>query len=200
VPDEVLTDNGKQFTARFNKGGGEVLFDRICRENGIEHRLTKPRSPTTTGKVEWWHQTIQREMLEDEGPFPDLAAAQAAVDRWRSEYNTARPHQSLDMAFPADRSIASRPGPGPAGGLDTTTTHHRSGRLPVTLAVAYSAALAGVLHSGFGATTCCGRNKHGERLTRIRAAADRAHHRFYAGAVRLWPCVGRAVHLVRRQG
>jgi transposase InsO family protein len=27
------------------------LFDRICRENGIEHLLTAPRSPTTTGKI-----------------------------------------------------------------------------------------------------------------------------------------------------
>jgi hypothetical protein len=32
VPEELLTDNGKQFTDRFGKGG-EVLFDRICREN-----------------------------------------------------------------------------------------------------------------------------------------------------------------------
>jgi transposase len=40
VPDEVLTDNGKQFTDRFGKGG-EVLFDRICRDNGITHRLTQ---------------------------------------------------------------------------------------------------------------------------------------------------------------
>jgi transposase InsO family protein len=29
-----------------------VLFDRICRENGIRHILTAPRSPITTGKVE----------------------------------------------------------------------------------------------------------------------------------------------------
>ena len=42
VPGEVLTDNGKQFTDRFGKGG-EVLFDRICRDNGIIHRLTAPR-------------------------------------------------------------------------------------------------------------------------------------------------------------
>jgi transposase InsO family protein len=28
-----------------------VLFERICRENGITQRLTKPRSPTTTGKI-----------------------------------------------------------------------------------------------------------------------------------------------------
>jgi hypothetical protein len=37
VPEEVLTDNGKQFTDRFGKGG-EVLFDKICRYNGITHR------------------------------------------------------------------------------------------------------------------------------------------------------------------
>jgi transposase len=30
VPEEILTDNGKQFTDRFGKGG-EVLFDKICR-------------------------------------------------------------------------------------------------------------------------------------------------------------------------
>ncbi len=49
VPDEVLTDNGKVFTGRFGPGDGEMLFDRVCRENGIKHRLTRPRSPTTTG-------------------------------------------------------------------------------------------------------------------------------------------------------
>jgi hypothetical protein len=27
----------------------EVLFDRICRENGIRHLLTAPRSPSTDG-------------------------------------------------------------------------------------------------------------------------------------------------------
>jgi transposase InsO family protein len=49
APEEVLTDNGKQFSDRFGRGG-EVLFDKICRRNGITHRLTQPRSPTTTGK------------------------------------------------------------------------------------------------------------------------------------------------------
>jgi transposase len=59
VPEEVLTDNGKVFTGRFHKPGVpvEVLFDRICRENGITHRLTKIHSPTTTGKIERLHQT-----------------------------------------------------------------------------------------------------------------------------------------------
>ena len=80
-----------------------MLFDRICRDNAIAHRLTRPASPTTTGKVERFHQTLRRELLDDADPFMDLAAAQAAVDAWVSEYNTTRPHQALDMATPADR-------------------------------------------------------------------------------------------------
>jgi transposase InsO family protein len=107
VPGEVLTDNGKQFTDRFGKGG-EVLFDRICRDNGIVHRLTRPRSPTTTGKIERFHGSLRRELLDDVVPFADLAAAQAAVDAWVREYNTTRPHQAIRMAVPADRFSTAR--------------------------------------------------------------------------------------------
>ncbi|MFD7767621.1 IS481 family transposase [Streptomyces sp. NPDC059787] len=102
VPEEVLTDNGKQFTDRFGQGG-EVLFDRICRENGIAHRLTQPASPTTTGKVERFHQTLRRELLDDCGAFESIEQAQAALDRWVEEYNSSRPHQALDMQSPGDR-------------------------------------------------------------------------------------------------
>jgi transposase InsO family protein len=106
VPEEVLTDNGTVFTGRFIKPRpAEVLFERICRENGITQRLTKPRSPTTTGKIERLHQSLQLELLQVHGPFESLPALQAALDAWREEYNTDRPHQSLDMAFPASRFI-----------------------------------------------------------------------------------------------
>jgi transposase InsO family protein len=114
LPEEVLTDNGKQFTDRFGKGG-EVLFDRICRTNGIIHRLTQPASPTTTGKVERFHQSLERELIDHSGVFADVAAAQTAIDAWVAEYNTRRPHQSLDMATPASKfgtpeQIAARRG------------------------------------------------------------------------------------------
>jgi transposase InsO family protein len=103
IPDEVLSDNGKQFTGRFGKPRpAEVLFERICRRNGIRQLLTKPYSPTTTGKVERWHQTLQVEFLNETGPFAAIGEAQAAVDGWREEYNQRRPHQFLDMACPAD--------------------------------------------------------------------------------------------------
>ena len=112
VPEEVLTDNGRQFTARFGRGG-EVLFDRICRDNGIVHRLTQPASPTTTGKVERFHQTLRRDLLADHDPFEDLDEVQAALDRWvADDYNTRRPHRSLGMASPAERFA---PVPKPSG-------------------------------------------------------------------------------------
>jgi DDE superfamily endonuclease len=63
--------------------------------------LTKPYSPTTIGKVERWHQTLQTDFLNDAGPFATIEDAQAAVDGWRHEYNHDRPHQSLSMATPA---------------------------------------------------------------------------------------------------
>jgi transposase InsO family protein len=42
----VLTDNGIQFTNRaLNARAFAHIFDRVCRENRIEHRLTKVRHP-----------------------------------------------------------------------------------------------------------------------------------------------------------
>lgn len=124
-PDEVLTDNGKQFTGRFTKPRpAEVLFERICRENGIVARNTKPRSPTTTGKVERFHQTLQRELLDHVQVWPDLATAQAAIDAFRHEYNTNRPHQSLNMAFPADRFIPRTNDQAPPLRLPVTLPSH----------------------------------------------------------------------------
>jgi Integrase core domain len=104
VPGQILTDNGKVFTGRFNRPPVEVLFDRICRENGIEHLHTQPRSPTTTGKVERFHKAIRTEFRTDR-LFASLAAAQAEPDEWVSDYNHRRPHQALAMATPAEKFL-----------------------------------------------------------------------------------------------
>lgn len=107
VPEQILTDNGKVFTGRFHHPPVEVLFDRICRENGVEHLLTAPRSPTTTGKVERFHRTLRLE-LDTSQVFGSLALAQAALDEWVAYYNDKRPHQSLDETTPAARFHGQR--------------------------------------------------------------------------------------------
>ena len=111
VPDHILTDNGKQFTSRFGRGG-EVLFDKICRHNGITHRLTQPASPTTTGKIERFHLTLRRELLDDHPPFESLPAAQDAVDEFVRGYNVDRHTKRSTRSGRSPRRTAS---PRPAG-------------------------------------------------------------------------------------
>ena len=108
IPDGILTDNGKVFTGRFGPGTGEVLFDRICRENGIKHLLTAPRSPTTTGKVERFHRTLRQEFLTGR-TFTDLVDAQAQLDAWVELYNHVRPHQGIGMVAPIERFRLATP-------------------------------------------------------------------------------------------
>jgi transposase InsO family protein len=116
VPEQILTDNGKVFTARFGLGPGPVMFDRICNENGIRHLLTAPYSPTTTGKIERFHKTLRAEFLTGhDRAHGTVEELQAAVDAWVVEYNTDRPHQSCGGRPPverfalAEKSIAAAP-------------------------------------------------------------------------------------------
>jgi transposase InsO family protein len=108
VPEEILTDNGRVFTGKHQLKPAVVLFDRICLNNGIKHRLTAPYSPTTTGKVERLHRTMRREFFELH-TFDTLEATQIALDNWVRDYNTQRPHQSLGDVAPVKRfELATR--------------------------------------------------------------------------------------------
>ncbi len=56
----ILTDNGIQFTnRRGDKYAFTHIFDRVCTENDIEHRLTKVKHPWTNGQVERMNRTIK---------------------------------------------------------------------------------------------------------------------------------------------
>ena len=116
IPEELLTDNGKVFTGRLGPHPGEVLFDRICRERGITHRLTGVRCPTTTGKIERFHKTLRAELLTGHR-FDSLQQAQQLLDAWVADYNFHRPHQAIAMLVPAERfqpTAAATPIPVPA--------------------------------------------------------------------------------------
>ena len=117
VPQQVLTDNGKVFTGKYAQPPVDVLFDRLCRENGVDHLLTQPRSPTTTGKIERFHRTLRIE-FDTRRAFASLAVAQEALDEWVTYYNTQRPHQALGDAPPLSRfhaaaRIVAEPAPRP---------------------------------------------------------------------------------------
>src|SRR6202041_1829877 len=66
----VLTDNGVQFTFPPRYADGPTarytthMFDLRCRENGIEHRLTKIQHPWTNGQVERMNRTIKEATVQ----------------------------------------------------------------------------------------------------------------------------------------
>jgi transposase InsO family protein len=56
----ILTDNGIQFTNRKRDVYAfHHIFDRVCQENSIEHRLTKTNHPWTNGQVERMNRTLK---------------------------------------------------------------------------------------------------------------------------------------------
>jgi transposase InsO family protein len=129
VPDEVLTDNGKVFTGRLGPHPAEVLFDRICRQQGITHLCTGIRCPTTTGKIERFRKTLRAELFTGQR-FQSLTQAQQALDGWSRTTTPLAPTRHL--AWPPQPS-GSAPRPArhqsrrhPSGPL--ACDHRRSAR------------------------------------------------------------------------
>lgn len=56
----ILTEGGVQFTNRpSDRFAFATQFQRLCREHGIEHRLTRPNHPWTNGQVERMNRTLK---------------------------------------------------------------------------------------------------------------------------------------------
>ena len=61
IPKTIQTDNGFEFTHLKEKSNKMLhLFDQLCLELGIEHKLIKPRTPRHNGKVERSHRNDQK--------------------------------------------------------------------------------------------------------------------------------------------
>ena len=58
APIQLQTDNGAEFT-NFVRTKRIHIFDKFCYENGIEHKLIRPRTPWHNGKVERSHRSDQ---------------------------------------------------------------------------------------------------------------------------------------------
>jgi transposase InsO family protein len=109
IPEQILTDNGKVFTGRLGRKPANVLFDRICLNNGIRHLLTAPYSPTTTGKIERLHKTMRKEFFSHNS-FETIEELQSALDAWVVDYNNEREHQALGDIPPIRRfELAAQP-------------------------------------------------------------------------------------------
>ena len=100
----ILTDNGKEFSDRFTRAGertptGRHLFDRKCRELGIDHRLIPVRRPQTNGMVERFNGRIA-EILRNHH-FHDSRQLSTAIRNYLHSYNHIIAQRSLGHRTPA---------------------------------------------------------------------------------------------------
>src|SRR5687768_9241938 len=104
----VLTDNGMAFAELpENRGrypeieaifGGHV-FDRVCDEHGITHKLTKPYHPWTNGQAERMNRTVKEATIKA-FHYPDLEALQAHVLTFGRAYSFAKHLKALRWRTP----------------------------------------------------------------------------------------------------
>jgi hypothetical protein len=98
TPEEVLTDNGRQYAA----WRGETDFQRELRRLGIRHIRSRPQHPQTLGKVERFWKTLWDEFLS-RTVFSDFVDCGRRLALFIDGYNFHRPHQALSGLVPADR-------------------------------------------------------------------------------------------------
>jgi transposase InsO family protein len=99
----VMTDNDLLFTMRYAYHSTRLTrFQQLLRSAGIEHRLIKPRTPATNGKVERFIKTIDDECYRVTQPKHSSARI-GALRLFLEYYNHARPHQSLGGQSPVAR-------------------------------------------------------------------------------------------------
>ena len=98
TPEEVLTDNGRQFYSWRGKND----FQRFLLKMGIKHIRSRPYHPQTLGKIESFWRNMYQELLSRETitSFEDM---QEKVKKWIDQYNFKRPHQGIGGLVPADR-------------------------------------------------------------------------------------------------
>jgi transposase InsO family protein len=99
---KLLTDNGSQFTDRFTSKkktpSGNHVFDRLCKQFQIEHRLIPPRHPQTNGMVERFNGRISD--IVNQTRFGSRAELESTLRNYLKIYNHNIPQRALKHRTP----------------------------------------------------------------------------------------------------
>lgn len=100
---KVLTDNGHEFSYKHlrpdRQTENEHLFDKVCRENDIEHRTTKIKSPWTNGLVERVNRTLKENTIY-KYKYDSYDQLDKALRNFMEYYNLYRKHKCLQRKTP----------------------------------------------------------------------------------------------------
>ena len=92
----LMTDGAMSY--RCNRSLRELLA-----QHGIRHIVTPPYTPRWNGKVERFHQTMEREWAKGMR-YRNSTARNRALPHWLRHYNQRRPHSSLGGQPPISRA------------------------------------------------------------------------------------------------
>lgn len=98
IPESVLSDNGPQFSG-FKKG--YTQFEKWLMNHDVLPIHGRIKHPQTQGKIERFHGTMKRELL-NHITFDDINDADINLQQWRYKYNNIRPHEALGMRCPSE--------------------------------------------------------------------------------------------------
>jgi len=87
----IQTDNGREFLKE---------FAAYSKQEGITHYFIEPHSPKQNSYVERSHRTDDDEFYSQGNTFFNLKSFLPRLKKWQEEYNTIRPHQSLNYLTP----------------------------------------------------------------------------------------------------
>ena len=93
LPNSIRVDNGPEFISK--------VLDEWAYRNNVKLDFIRPGKPVENAYVESFHGKFRDECL-NENYFSDIQEAKDIIESWRIEYNTFRPHSSLDYKTPEE--------------------------------------------------------------------------------------------------
>lgn len=91
LPQMIRVDNGPEFISH--------KLDHWCKENKIQLAFIQPGEPTQNAYIERLNGSIRRELL-NAYVFKSINEVRQKAEDWMLDYNTNRPHKSLNYQTP----------------------------------------------------------------------------------------------------
>ena len=91
LPQMIRVDNGPEFISH--------KLDSWCKENKVQLMFIQPGKPTQNAYIERMNGSLRRELL-NAYVFKTLDEVREKTEEWMLDYNTKRPHKSLNYKTP----------------------------------------------------------------------------------------------------
>jgi putative transposase len=129
-PRSIISDNGTELTSN------AILA--WTAESRVDWHYITPGKPIQNAFIESFNGRLRDEFL-NETLFTSLMQARLALEEWRRDYNTVRPHSGIDWLTPADYAAQfspQRPSDAPPDGSApwavASIGHETNCRIPIT--------------------------------------------------------------------